>query len=103
MGCQYVSVMTGRRDAETLRSNACIDEAINTLSKFSLVGLLGSLDRFRDEFREKFGVRLNIPRINITPPEKRESREHIPEKIHQKVVLLCQPDIEVYRKISSSP
>jgi hypothetical protein len=100
MGSEYVSVITGERDLKKLRSQEYIEETIRILKNFSIVGSLENLDKFRDDFKKKFGKRLHIRHLNITQKKKKRGWEHIPDIIHKKVIQICQPDIEVYKSIN---
>ena len=95
LGSVYVSVVTGEPDYERLS----VQEAVDILRMFSIVGCLENLDKFCDDFKKHFGASLSIPHVNVTPKKQREGWERIPDAIHQKVVEVCQPDIEVYRSI----
>jgi hypothetical protein len=99
LGVVYVNVVTGETQLEKCRSQECIKEAVDILRKFAVVGSLENLDKFCDDFKKYFGASLSIPHLNFTPKKKREGWKHIPDAIHQKVLELCRPDIEVYRSI----
>ena len=99
LGSVYVSVVTGETQRKLIRSQEYIEEAVNILRKFAVVGSLENLDKFCDDFKKHFGASLSIPHLNVTSKKKREGWGHIPDAIHQKVLELCRPDIEVYRSI----
>jgi hypothetical protein len=99
MGSEYVSVISGERDLKKLRNQKYIEETISILREFFIVGSLENLDKFCNDFKEKFGKNLYIPYLNITPNEKKKGWEHIPGGVHKKVIQICQPDIKVYRSI----
>jgi hypothetical protein len=99
MGSEYVSVITGERDIEKIRSQEYIKQAINILKGFSIVGSLENLDKYCNDFNQMFRKRLIIPHLRITPNEKKRGWEHIPDVIHKKVIQICQPDMDVYSKI----
>jgi hypothetical protein len=100
LGSEYVSVITGERDLNKLRSQEYIEETIRILRNFSVVGSLENLEKFCNDFMKKFGKSLNISHLNITPKEKKRGWEHIPDVIHKKVIQICQPDIEVYKSFN---
>lgn len=87
MGSEYVSVITGERDLKKLRSQEYIEETISILRNFSIVGSLENLDKFRGDFKEKFGKSLHIRHLNVTQKKQKRGWEHI-------------PDIEVYKSIN---
>jgi len=78
-----------------------IREAKEVLSNFDLVGFLDNLPRFKKKFKNLFKRKLTIPHKNKSPKPYFERKE-IPNHIHEKVVELCQPDIEIYNYIKST-
>jgi hypothetical protein len=100
LGSEYVSVITGERDLNKLRSQEYIEETISILKYFSVVGSLENLEKFGNDFRKKFGKSLHISHLNITPKEKKRGWENIPDVIHKKVIQICHPDIEVYKSFN---
>ena len=70
------------------------------MRNFSIVGSLENLDKFRGDFKKKFGKRVHIRHLNITQKKQKREWEHIPDVIHKKVIQICQPDIEVYKSIN---
>jgi hypothetical protein len=90
-GLKYITYFSGNKNSN--RRN--IEEAKQNLAKFSIVGILEDLSTFKNGFKSVFGSNLQIPHKNSNPAP-RHVREDIPASIHEKVIELCKPDIEIY-------
>jgi hypothetical protein len=99
MGSSFIGVVTGETSLDKQRSQEYIEEAISILSKFTIVGFLENLNQFCKDFKTKFNKNLNIPHLNVTPSEKRKGWHNIPDVIHEKVLEICRPNIEIYKNI----
>lgn len=103
----YVDSETGRGQGRTYVrwfsgdlsddwSGASTDRAIENVDRCALVGLLEHLDVFRNDFRNRFGVTLRIPRLNRNPGPSAAREEAVTEEIMRRVEELCEPDLRVY-------
>lgn len=98
-GNAYVLSFTeGLSTAESFLDDA-VNQAIENLNKFALVGILEELDKFSVDFEENFGVKLFIKQLNKNPLEKSKQEQMISKEIRQKVEEVCQPSLKVYNAI----
>ena len=91
-----VYYLTGQGAGERTVSDQAVEQAIETLEKFAVVGCLEHLDVFIDHFRERYNVNLDIAHKNANPLATSVQKEQATEEIRRRVERLCQPDIAVY-------
>jgi hypothetical protein len=74
-----------------------IDEAIENLKRFSVIGTVERFDEWCKSFETVFGRKLTIPRINASP--KKEVSEQIKNDafVMDKVASLCDSDMQIYK------
>jgi hypothetical protein len=73
-----------------------IQQAVENLEKFSVIGILEDLDSLRQDFKECFGAQLRIPKRNTNPLNKSHQKEIISSEMKEKICEICQPDIIIY-------
>lgn len=100
-GCEYVMAFTTGIPLENASSKEAIEEAIDNINKFSLVGILERMDIFYRDYYELFGAKLKIKRFNTSVLSKQKQHEMITDEIEQKVRQLCQPSLEVYNAVKN--
>lgn len=101
-GNAYVLSFTeGLSTAEATSDNA-VKIAIENLNKFTLVGILEQLDRFKEDFEERFGVKLLVEQLNKNPLQKSKQQEMISDNIRQRVEEVCQPSLKVYNAMMAA-
>ncbi len=93
IGSQYIDFFT---DGENLRSQASIDQTIDTLDHYDLVGILEHLDHFKNEFRENFGRELIIEKKNKNPLSAKEIKHQVSDEQLGQIEEICKPDMAVY-------
>jgi hypothetical protein len=72
-----------------------INQAVENLKKFILVGFLDEMEQFKTGFRDHFGATLSIKQMNRNPGKKIASISGLTRK---KVEELCEPDLEFYHQ-----
>ena len=100
LGRLYVRNLTEGADRpgqHTVDTNKAVAAAIKVLEGFSLIGCLEHLDVMCRQFKQIFGVRLDIPKSNINPLSKDQQHPQISDEIRKRVEEICKPDIEVYK------
>jgi hypothetical protein len=97
-----VYYLTGQGVDSTFVSQEVVDQAIENLEKFSLIGCLEHLDIFARNFEKRFALKLNIPVANTNPLSKSEQGYKITDGLRKRVEEICQPDIELYKHALSS-
>jgi len=89
--------LTGRGMDEILaRPRQCAFEAIANLEKFALVGCLERLDTFISQFAERYGARLDVPRLQTNPAPPSLQAAQIDDALRQRVEEMCRMDVQVY-------
>ena len=99
VGCDYVQLLTGNADepTEVTRREEVQRAALDCLDRFSVVGVLEQLDRFRRDFREQFGRTLDILHRNRSPASDDDrERETITPAIRERVEEICEPNKRIY-------
>jgi hypothetical protein len=89
-------MLGGVSETEDYAGREAIDRARANLHRFAVVGLLEGLDLFRAQFRQRFGVRLELPRLNRRPRAAPSSREVVTAELRSRIAEVCRPDQEVY-------
>lgn len=97
-GCMYVRLLSNGCDAYSPVTDGLIEEAIDNLERFSVVGILERLEDFKIDFEEVFQRKLTIPNLNKSPKSDSERRSVINESHLREIQKLCAPDIEVYNR-----
>ncbi|MDP2760789.1 MAG: sulfotransferase family 2 domain-containing protein [Sideroxyarcus sp.] len=76
-------------------TDAEINNAINFLEGFEVVGLLEHMDDFVADFYGKFGVKLAIPHLNFAN-KKSVKLDQLPVQVVDRIREICEPNIKVY-------
>lgn len=97
LGKDFIAKLTQGVPPQQLDSAEAIDCARRNLDTFAVVGVLEHVDRFAEQFEERFGVRLYIGRENQNPVSKNVQTEQVSPAILDRVWEICQPDLAVYR------
>ena len=92
-GSSYIRFFTGHPD---LRCTEAIEEAIDNLSKFDLVGILENMSSLLDSYEKLFGHELSIPMRNTNPMNKDQMQDQLSEDLLHQVREVCSPDQRVY-------
>jgi hypothetical protein len=77
-----------------------VQRAVANLKKMSLVGYLEDLDRFEADFRQHYGVGLNIGRLRKNPAASAQQSLQVSPAIVEKVKHICRYDNEIYRLVA---
>lgn len=77
------------RDTEEVRSRAR-----ENLKSFDLVGIVEEMETFEEQFFNKFGSELNVPRRNKSPAP--EGAKDISPALRDKIREACSADLELY-------
>jgi len=96
MGRRIVRGFSGDVDERT-DPDAAVERAKVNLARLDVLGVLSRMDAFREQYFEKLGVRLSIPRDNVSPRRREDQERDITDGIRARVEELCAPDLEVYR------
>lgn len=75
------------------------EEAIETLSRFRLVGAVERFDAWIGGFRDAFGPTLKIARRNASPRSEAIERIRADDGLMKRIREVCAPDMEVYRRV----
>lgn len=94
-GCEYLRYLSGSsiRDSENL--DHLLEESKENISKLSLVGFLEDLNDFSLKFKEKAGIKLNIPHKNQTRDLVEE--QTFDQSTIERIQEVCKYDIEIYQ------
>jgi len=75
----------------------CATAAIDNLKKFALVGCLERLDSFVSRFEARYGVKLDVPRLQTNPAAPSQQAAQINDTLRERVAEMCRADMLVYR------
>lgn len=84
----------GGRAAEGDRPAAAVERARQNLDRFAVVGVIERLDRFVEDFRERFGRSLPVGHLNRGPAPPDPGT--FGPALRRRIEAACQPDLEVY-------
>ena len=96
-GFNYVWYLCGGDNKLDYTSRGAIDKAKRNLDKFDIVGCLEHLEKFIQQFENRFGVRLTIKMKNRSPATEQLKISIITEEIKEKIKMICRPDLEIYQ------
>lgn len=88
----YLRYLAGRNDIPEEDVPAALELAKERLSRFALVGFLEETDVFMQKYRDLFGVRLRMAKLNSAPDRK----PAYSEAQMQRFTELCAPDIAIH-------
>ncbi len=97
LGRLFVRFLSGECEIGAAPMPSRIEAAINNLEKFDLVGVLEDLPQFCRAFRQTFGRRLAIDKLNGSPLAAACQHHLITADIRAQVEELCGPDLQVYQ------
>lgn len=76
-----------------------INEALDNLSRFPVVGIYEDMENFVGQFELAFGKRLRIQQINVSPKSELKQRITEDKVLMDKIEELCEADRHVYQRI----
>lgn len=76
-----------------------VDEAVANLERFSVIGTVENLERWRESFKTCFHKDLSIPRVNTSPNSGVADKIRSNDSVMKKIEELCKPDLHVYQRI----
>ena len=88
----FLRYLAGRNDIAEGDLADATALATQRLEKFAVVGFLDRFEAFNARYREIFGVRLAMRRLNAAPDQMPDLDETFLDRIR----ALCAPDIEIY-------
>ncbi len=95
-GTQYVLYLGGRSNRNDHESRQAVQRALRNIDRFAVIGFLEDLSLFEQQFRHRFGVRVDIGRKNVTAFNP--SREQITPEMRKKIENICERDCEIYEQ-----
>lgn len=88
----FLRYLTGQNDIDDDAIPAAIQTAKERLHQFAIVGFLEERNQFLEAYKQAFGVRLALPKLNVAPnPGAKVPAHHL-----DRLAALCAPDIEIY-------
>ncbi len=75
------------------------NQAVENLQKFRLVGSVEKFDQWTGGFRDAFGATLKVKRRNESPRSEVIERIRADEGLMRRIRRICEPDMEVYRRV----
>lgn len=96
-GHEFVKFLGGCDPNGDYTSIGAIERAKKNLNTFSVVGFLEYPDDFLKQFKNKYGVKLQIDVRNQSPVSSEQKKETLSEKTLSKIRKICEPDIEIYQ------
>lgn len=95
-GCMYARLLSDGVVGASLTTQ--VQEAIDNLARFTVVGITEDLPRFQREVLSVFGAKIKLGIENRSPVEKSQQRQMLTPELREKIVRLCEPDLEIYRQ-----
>lgn len=96
-GCEYVKKLYGTVSPDIdYASESAIEIAKKNLAKFEIVGILEDIVRFREEFKKRFRVNLDVGLRNKGPKSPDFMKSIVSEEIEEKIREICKPDLAIY-------
>ncbi|AWF81920.1 hypothetical protein BTJ40_14405 [Microbulbifer sp. A4B17] len=77
-----------------------IEQALQNLHQFSIVGTTGHLDILTTQIAKDFDIKLDIPKINKNPNSKLSLEIKSDSKTVKKIEKVCQYDMEIYERFT---
>lgn len=93
---RYFSSMPHEHDGNI---DEYVDEAMENLSRFALVGTVENLDGWRRSFHETFGKEISILRKNISPNMDAADKIRSNDALIKRIEEVCEPDLRLYRRV----
>lgn len=97
LGRNYIYLLVDGIFSQEAAQNMAIDQAIENLKKFTLVGSLENLDWFYEDFNNIFGTQLKIEERNKNPLSDKQQKQQITDEMRAQVEEICQPNLQVYQ------
>lgn len=98
-GNDYVRYLSSDKERSEWGSAEAIDDAIENLGNFEVIGVLEEMQRFVADFRGRFGVKLRIEVHNSSPVSRQSRDSQVTPEIRQRIEDLCRPNLAVYRHV----
>jgi hypothetical protein len=76
-----------------------INEAIENLRRFRVIGSVETLDNWCDSFEKYFKKKISVPHRNASPKIKVADKIRSDDSIIKKIEKLCEPDLYIYQQI----
>jgi hypothetical protein len=80
------------------RPSAYIDEALDNLSQFRVVGIVENLEHWSDRMDQCFDASLDIGKSNVSPKADVSEKIRSDAKVMKRIAELCKYDLEIYRR-----
>lgn len=84
---------------DSIKIQSYINEAIDNLKRFSIVGIIEDMNDFVKQYETVFGKRLKLPRKNISLKIKVKQQIKEDMVLMARIEKLCEPDRHVYQSI----
>ncbi|MGB3511098.1 MAG: hypothetical protein WBA93_18060 [Microcoleaceae cyanobacterium] len=99
MGSSYIWRLTDHISWSEAACDTAINQAIENLDKFSLVGVLERMNIFKKDYENLFGAKLIVQMYNKNPLSKSQQKEQITDEIKSRVEEICQPNMKMYESV----
>jgi len=93
----YSTMLEGDENNWEVDPEQTVQNAIENLNRFHLVGCLEHMDRFVTRFKERYGISLNIRNMRKNPTPNYTQRNEITPAVREKVEHLCRYDLMIYQ------
>ena len=97
----YARYFSGYRDAREILANAddVVAKSVANLRHFSVFGTLEQMDRWQDDFNQRFKTRINISSKNTSPNRGASSAITSSESLMQQIAELNRIDQAIYDEV----
>lgn len=95
-GSDYAMQFAGHAGTPDYTSQEAIDQAIENVKLFHLVGLVEEMPLFVQEFEQLFGAKLDIPVLRTNPVSQEAQQDMISPEAMVRIRELNQPNMAIY-------
>lgn len=88
----FLRYLYGRNDIAEADVPAAVEVAKQRLSHFAIIGFLDHIDTFLNQYKDLFGVRPRMSKLNAAPDQRPDYSGDLMARLE----ALCAPDREIY-------
>jgi hypothetical protein len=96
IGLRFVRAFAGKVDPLELEKPHALEAARSRLTTVAVIGLLGELPGFVEDFRRRFGVRLRLPHANAGTLRQRQERQELTDALRARIAERVAPNQALY-------
>ena len=99
IGSLYHTIFGGSEWSKNYCLEESCNEAISMIKRIHCIGVVEYFDKFIDDFRKCFGIKLVSYKKNRNPLRSTERAKLLTDAIRNKVEKICEPDMKIYNYV----